>query len=114
LAGDSVAARERWRSLAQPGLYSDRAEDRELANMFLDSAGFGLRNEPLLLEDLARYPVTGVGSLVFFVAGVTDWSLGNKEEADRLLARFLEIDPAPEVEGWSSYRRVAEKLVSGG
>jgi tetratricopeptide (TPR) repeat protein len=114
LNGDPGAAQEQWRSLAQAGLYSDRAEDRELANMFLDSAGFGLRTEPLLLDDLARYPVTGVGSLVFFVAGVTDWSLGNKEEADRLLARFLEIDPAPEVEGWSSYRRVAEKLVSGG
>jgi tRNA A-37 threonylcarbamoyl transferase component Bud32/tetratricopeptide (TPR) repeat protein len=114
LNGDPGAAQERWRSLAQAGLYSDRAEDRELANMFLDSAGFGLRTEPLLLDDLARYPVTGVGSLVFFVAGVTDWSLGNKEEADRLLARFLEIDPALEVEGWSSYRRVAEKLVSGG
>ena len=74
----------------------------------------GSRTKPLLLDDLARYPVTGVGSLVFFVAGVTDWSLGDKEAAARLLARFLEIDPAPEVEGWSTYRRVAERLLSGG
>ena len=114
LAGDAGAAQECWRSLAQAGLYSDRPEDRELANMFLDSAGFGSRTKPLLLDDLARYPVTGVGSLVFFVAGVTDWSLGDKEAAARLLARFLEIDPAPEVEGWSTYRRVAERLLSGG
>jgi eukaryotic-like serine/threonine-protein kinase len=114
LAGDAGAAQECWRSLAQAGLYSDRPEDRELANMFLDSAGFGSRTKPLLLDDLARYPVTGVGSRVFFVAGVTDWSLGDKEAAARLLARFLEIDPAPEVEGWSTYRRVAERLLSGG
>jgi len=114
LAGDSAAAQEQWRSLAETGLFSDRAEDRELANMFLDSAGFGLRTNPLRLDELAHYPTTGSASLVFFVAGVTDWSLGDKEEAKRLFARFLEIDPAPGVEGWSTYRRVAERLLSGG
>ena len=85
-----------------------------MANMFLDSAGFGLRTNPLRLDELAHYPTTGSASLVFFVAGVTDWSLGDKEEAKRLFARFLEIDPAPGVEGWSTYRRVAERLLSGG
>ena len=114
LAGDSAAAQEQWLLLSETGLFSDRAEDRELANMFLDAAGFGLRANPLRLDDLARYPTTGSGSLVFFVAGVTDWSLGDKEEANRLFARFLEIDPAPGVEGWSTYRRVAERLLSGG
>jgi len=114
LAGDSAAAHEQWRSLSEVGLFSGRAEDRELANLFLDSAGFGLRTKSLRLEDLARYPGTGPGALVFFVAGVTDWSLGDKDEANRLFARFLEIDPAPGVEGWSSYRRVAERLMAGG
>jgi hypothetical protein len=65
LAGDSAAAQEQWRLLAQTGLFNDRAEDRELANMFLDAAGFGLRTNPLRLDDLARYPTTGSGSLVF-------------------------------------------------
>jgi eukaryotic-like serine/threonine-protein kinase len=114
LAGDSAAARDAWRSLAEPGLFSDRAEDRESANMFLDAAGFALRTTSVRLEDLGHYPTTGCGSLVYFVAGVTDWALGDKVEADRLFARFLEIDPATEVEGWSAYREVAERLLSGG
>jgi len=114
LAGDSAAARDAWRSLAEPGLFSDRAEDRELANMFLNAAGFALRTTPVRLEDLGHYPTTGCGSLVYFVAGVTDWALGDKVEADRLFARFLKIDPATEVEGWSAYREVAERLLSGG
>lgn len=114
LSGDAETARDRWRELSRLGLFSDRGEDRDLANMFLDSAGFGLREKPLRLDELGRYPQSGAGSLVFFVAGVTDWALGEKEEAKQLLARFLEIPPAPGVPGWESYRRVAERLMAGG
>ncbi|MGA0848783.1 MAG: protein kinase domain-containing protein [Chthoniobacterales bacterium] len=113
LSGDTDAARDRWRALSRAGLFSDRAEDRDLANMFLDAADFGMRGKPLKLDELGRYPQSGPGALVFFVAGVTDWSLGEKEEAKRLLARFLEIPPAPGVDGWETYRRVAERLVAG-
>jgi tetratricopeptide (TPR) repeat protein len=113
LSGDPETARDRWRQLSRVGLFSDRAEDRDLANMFLDSADFGMRGKPLRLDQLGRYPQSGPGALVFFVAGATDWSLGEKEEAKRLLAKFLEITPDSKVAGWSSYRKVAERLVAG-
>jgi len=112
LAGNKDAARDRWRALSQVGLFSDRSEDLELANMFLDAADFGMRGRPTRKQDLSRYPQKGPGSLVYFVAGVTDWSLGEKEEARRLLGKFLEIPPPTGVEGWDAYRKVAERLVS--
>ncbi len=113
LSGNSDTARDRWRQLSRTGLFSDRAEDRDLANMFLDAADFGMRGKPLRLDELGRYPQSGPGALVFFVAGVTDWSLGEKEEAKHLLAKFLEIPPASGVDGWESYRKVAERLMAG-
>ena len=113
LSGDRETAQDRWRALSRTGLFSDRAEDRDLANMFLDAADFGMRGKPLRLDELGRYPLAGPGALVFFIAGVTDWSLGEKEEAKRLLAQFLEVPPAPGVSGWQSYRRVAERLMAG-
>ena len=113
LAGNTDAARDGWRELSQAGLFSDRNEDRDLANMFLDAADFGVRGKPLRLGDLRRYPQAGPGSLVFFVAGVTDWSLGEKDEAKRLLAEFLKIPPASGVKGWETYRKVAERLMAG-
>jgi hypothetical protein len=113
LSGDRETAQDRWRALSRTGLFSDRAEDRDLANMFLDAADFGMRGKPLRLDELGRYPLAGPGALVFFIAGVTDWSLGEKEEAKRLLAQFLEVPPAPGVSGWQSYRRIAERLMAG-
>lgn len=113
LSGDTGRARDRWRELSRSGLFSDRAEDRDLANMFLDCADFGMRGKPVRLDDLGRYPQAGPGALVFFVAGVTDWGLGDKEEAKRLLGKFLEIEPAPGIAGWSSYRQIAERLLAG-
>ncbi|MEX1045719.1 MAG: serine/threonine-protein kinase [Chthoniobacterales bacterium] len=113
LSGDEVAGREEWRRLSRAGLFSDRPEDSALANMFPDCADFGVRGRPVRLDDLGRYPQEGPGALVFFVAGVTDWSLGDRDEAKLLLARFLEIAPAAGVGGWDSYRRVAQRLVSG-
>lgn len=113
LSGDRETAQDRWRALSRTGLFSDQAEDRDLANMFLDAADFGMRGKPLRLDELGRYPLAGPGALVFFIAGVTDWSLGEKEEAKRLLAQFLEVPPAPGVSGWQSYRRIAERLMAG-
>lgn len=113
LAGDVDKARDFWREISRTGLFSDRSEDRDLANMFLDSANFGTRDKAVRLEDLSGYPQTGPGSLVFFVAGVGDWSLGEKDEAKRLLGRFLEIPPDPKVEAWASYRQVAQRLMAG-
>jgi hypothetical protein len=113
LSGDTEAARDRWRALSRAGLFSDRPEDRDLANMFLDAADFGMRGKPVKLDELGRYPQSGPGALVFFVAGVTDWSLGEKDEAKRLLARFLEIPTPPGVSGWETYRRLAERLMAG-
>jgi tetratricopeptide (TPR) repeat protein len=112
LAGDAAAAREVWRPLSRAGLFSDRPEDSELANMFPDSADFGVRGRPVRLVELGRYPQEGPGALVFFVAGVTDWSLGDRDEAKRLLTRFLEIPPAPGVAAWETYRRVAQFLLT--
>jgi hypothetical protein len=113
LSGDMDAARDRWRELSRTGLFSDRAEDRDLANMFLDSADFGMRGKAVRVDDLRRYPQSGPGSLVFFVAGVTDWMLGDKTEAKNLFEKFLQISPAPGVEGWNTYRKVAERLMAG-
>ena len=113
LSGDTDAARDRWREVTRTGLFSDRSEDRDLANMFLDSADFGTRGKPLRTDDLRRYPQTGPGALVFFVAGVTDWALGEKDEAKSLFGQFLEISPDPGVAGWNSYRKVAERLMAG-
>ncbi|MFZ4483218.1 MAG: protein kinase domain-containing protein [Chthoniobacterales bacterium] len=99
-----------WRDLRQDGLFSDRKEDSVLANMFLDAADFGLRAKPTQLEELGRYPQDGVGSLVFFVAGLNDWSLGDRTLAAELLRRFLEVNPPEGVSSWSAYRTVAERL----
>ena len=48
------------------------------------------------------------------MAGVTDWALGEKDEAKSLFGQFLEISPDPGVAGWNSYRKVAERLMAGG
>ena len=47
------------------------------------------------------------------MAGVTDWALGDKDEAKSLFGQFLEISPDPGVAGWNSYRKVAERLMAG-
>jgi serine/threonine protein kinase len=111
LAGDQrEQALAEWRTLRQAGLFSDRGEDRDLANMFLDAADFGLRSVPVRLDELGRYPQEGPGSLVFLVAGLNDWSLGDRAEAANLFRRFLEVDPPDGVPWWSAYRALAERL----
>jgi len=114
LTGEKEASREAWRQLSRAGLFSDRPEDNELANLFLDAADFGMRERTLHLEDLRRYPQQGAGSLVYFIAGVTDWRLQDQTEADRFFARFLEFVPPAEVPGWEAYRAVARRLSAGG
>jgi tRNA A-37 threonylcarbamoyl transferase component Bud32/predicted RNA-binding Zn-ribbon protein involved in translation (DUF1610 family) len=113
LEGDPEGAREEWRQLGRTGLFTDRADQRDLANMFLDAAQFGARDRVIRLEDLRTYPEAGVGTLVYLVAGVTDWSIGDRAEAGRLFDRFLEVPP-PQVEAWATYRALAERLRQGG
>jgi hypothetical protein len=113
LGGQQEAAREQWRQLGQVGLFSDRQQDQDLANMFVDAADFGMRKKPLRVEDLGKYPRTGPGALVFFVAGVSAQSLGYKEEAGRLFTEFVRLEVPADVPWWESYRKVAEKLASG-
>lgn len=110
LDGQSRQARQAWGEISRVGLFSDEEQDSGLANMFLDAADFGRRNNPVELGDLGHYPQRGSGALIFFVAGVTDWSLGDRKEADKLLQHFLKIEPPDGVSGWSSYRAVSEKL----
>jgi eukaryotic-like serine/threonine-protein kinase len=111
LAGDQrEQALAEWRTVRQAGLFSDRAEDRDMANMFLDAADFGLRNNSIRLDELGRYPQEGPGALVFLVAGLNDWSLGDRAEAANLFRRFLEVNPPESVPWWSAYRALAERL----
>lgn len=115
LLGESEASRNQWRQLSRAGLFSDRPEDNDLANMFLDTADFGMRERPLRVQDLRRFEQRGAGALVYFIAGVTDWRLGDRSEADRLFSAFLDV-PEPErtVAGWGAYRAIARRLMSGG
>jgi len=113
LAGDEPGARREWQALAKTGLFSDRPEHRDAANMFLDAANFGSRGRAIRPADLGTYPKEGVGVLVYLVAGVTNRSLGRQGEVDELLRIFLEAPEEP-VGGWSTYRMVAERLQRGG
>lgn len=112
LGGEQDAARQQWRKLESAGMFSDREEDRELANMFIDAAAFGQRKQPARVQDLEKYPRTGPGTLVFFVAGVADVALGGKEEAGRLFTEFGKLEIPPGIPWWEAYRKVAEKLAS--
>lgn len=114
LAGQSEAASAGWRSMSREGLFSDRPEDQTLANMFIDAANFGDRKIVIQLDDLGVYPQEGVGAFAFFVAGVANFTLGDKFEAARLFNRFLEVPPPPDVPWWETYRLVARRLASGG
>lgn len=114
LAGRSEEAIEGWKQMSRAGLFSDSPKDSELANMFADAAGFGMRKSVIRVEDLAAYPQIGVGAMVFFVAGVKDFSLAEKFEATRLFNRFLEVPAPPDVPWWGTYRVLAERLAAGG
>ena len=114
LSGRADEAAPQWRALSREGLFSDSPKDQELANMFVDAAGFGPRTTGTRLDDLSVYPQRGVGSLVFFVAGISDFTLGDKFEATRLFNRFLEVPVPQGVPWWETYRLVAGRLASGG
>ncbi|MFM8684362.1 MAG: hypothetical protein ACKOEG_11425, partial [Chthoniobacterales bacterium] len=110
LEGRRDQAREIWAQLERGGLYSDREENLPRANLFLDAAAFGLRPSPLTVPDVARYPQTGVGALVYFFAGVANRGLGDNEAARAQFAKFLAVPADKNVPYWNSYRAAAEKL----
>lgn len=114
LAGERDAATEEWKKLKQAGLYSERRDDLEAANMFVYAAAFGQRAKAVTLAELASYPQDGVGAMVYLVAGVTNFTMGEHAEAGRLLGKFLTIKPDSSVPGWSDYRKLAERLSAGG
>ena len=110
LLGNVDLAREEWKRVDLAGLYSDKPEDLPLANLFLDAASFGLRDSPLKAADLAKYPQTGPGALVYFFAGVTDRGLGEPDAAREMFEKFLSIPAAKDVPQWDAYRSAAQKL----
>lgn len=112
LDGRRNEANEYFRQIDEMGLFSDRAETLDLANAFLYAAQFGLRSTPQKLADLRNYPQEGPGALVFLFAGATDRSLGNREESDKLLKRFLEVQPPEGMPWWEDYRELARKLLA--
>jgi hypothetical protein len=59
---------------------------------------------------LSRYPQSGVGSLVYFFAGVASVGLGDRENALALFGKFLAIPPDASVAPWDAYRGAAQKL----
>ncbi len=111
LDGQRDLAVAKMREVTQAGIFSDRAEDGLLANVLLYAADFGSRRNPVRVSDLNNYPQDGPGPLVFLFAGVTDWALAHKGEADALLRRFLQAPP-PGIPWWESYREVALRLTS--
>lgn len=110
LSGDTEGARRQWEGINATGMYSEEVADQARANLFLDAAGFGLRNSPIRVSGLARYPQEGAGALVYFFAGVTDYVLDDKMEAAAVFEKFLEIPEAPDVPYWEAYRSAAQKL----
>ena len=110
LEGRRDQARERWALLDRGGLYSDSKEDLPRANLFLDAASLSLRGVPIKVGDLSRYPQSGVGALVYFFAGVADYTSGNRDNAAALFAKFLAIPDDKSVPAWDTYRAVARRL----
>ena len=109
--GDQAGqAREEWKKIELAGLFSDRPQDSALANMFVDAAGFGLRGSAVKVDDLKKYPPSGPGALVYLFAGISDFSLGEKESARGLCQQFLEVPSVPTIPYWEGYRRLAERL----
>lgn len=116
LAGRKGDADREWRAITNEGIYSADPAHVEKANAFLDAAQFAVRDQAVRLDDIANaYSAEGAGGLVYFVAGVNDWVLGEKEEASRLLRKFLEAaEPAEKAPSWNTYRAVARNLLQGG
>lgn len=114
LAGERDSANQEWRQLKEAGLYSEKRDDLEAANMFLYAAAFGQRGKAVTLAELASYAQEGAGAMVYLVAGVTNFTLGDRAEAARVLGKFLTIKPDSSVPGWSDYRKLAERLSGGG
>ena len=110
LSGNAEGARRQWEEINAAGMYSEEVADQALANLFLDAAGFGLRNSPIRVSGLSRYPQEGAGALVYFFAGVADHVLDDKMEAAAVFEKFLEIPEAPDVPYWEAYRSAAQKL----
>jgi serine/threonine protein kinase len=110
LEGRRDEARDVWLQLDRSGLFSDSEENLLKANLFLDAASFGLRSTPIKVGDLSRYPQSGVGSLVYFFAGVASVGLGDRENASALFGKFLAIPPDKSVAPWDAYRAAAQKL----
>lgn len=112
LDGQREKAGAYFQQITQAGLFSDRAETLDLANAFLYAAEFGLRSTPQRLADLRNYPKDGPGALVFLFAGASDRSMGDREESDKLLQRFLEVQPPEGMPWWEDYRELARKLLA--
>ncbi len=96
--------------ISKGGLYTDKAGDMSLANAFLYAADFGARSKPVKLADLGTYPQKGPEAMVFFFAGVTNWSLGQKADTDALMKQFLKVETPPDMPSWDAYREVARRL----
>jgi len=69
-----------------------------------------LRSSPLTAQDVARYPQSGVGALVYFFAGVVNHGLGDNADARAQFAKFLAVPTDKNVAHWDAYRGAAEKL----
>jgi len=110
LEGRRDQAREQWLQLDRGGLYSDREENLARANLFLDASALGLRGLPGKIEDLAKYPQSGIGALVYFFAGVSAYGAGDQGNAKAFFEKFLTISPDNRVPSWVAYREAAQKL----
>ena len=112
LAGRRQDARTAWTRLKAVDSFYDKPSVRDAALIIRASAEAGARTVPTTNSPGDEAASEGVGPLGWFFLGTVEWGEGDKTGARKLFGDFLKAAPDAEVPFWTTYRAVAERLVS--
>lgn len=108
------AALKEWRQLSGAKPFSEEKAKLELVNMFSDAAAIGCSDRRLTRADVESFNPSKdtVRSLIWFVAGVHNWSLRANDDARACFGEFLQASEVKSVSSWGTYRGIASRILS--
>lgn len=113
LAGRRQDARTAWTRLKAVDSFYDKPSVRDAALIIRASAEAGTRTVPTTNSPGDEAASEGAGPLGCFFLGTVEWGEGDKTGARKLFVDFLKAAPDAEVPFWTTYRAVAQRLISG-
>jgi serine/threonine protein kinase len=101
-----------FEKIAIAGLFSEKPEDAELANFFLDVTTV-LNSSAAINPSIAEsYSGSNHASAALFVFALREWNRKNLNAAGKLFSDYLKVTPTENWAWISDYRPIAEKYLS--